>query len=74
MELSYINPMPVLFDLMPNPIEDLPFALVIEGEMLFAVSRAVPPVREGRFDTGVWTVEFKSLKTRILLEEFPDSV
>jgi hypothetical protein len=37
----------VLFGVLPCPIEDLPFAIVIEGGMLPAVCGLVQPVREG---------------------------
>jgi hypothetical protein len=46
-----------LFGVLPNPIEDLPFAIVIEGIELSAVSGLVQPVREGRLGAASWTIE-----------------
>jgi hypothetical protein len=47
----------VLFCLLPNPIEDLLFTILIEGDTLSSVSGMVPPVHEGQLDTGSWTIE-----------------
>jgi hypothetical protein len=46
-----------LFRVLPDPIEDLPFAIVIEGGVLSAVSVIVQPVLEGRLDMASWTIE-----------------
>jgi hypothetical protein len=46
-----------LFGVLPGAIEDLPFAIVIEGVVLSAVSGLVQPLREGRFDAVSWTIE-----------------
>jgi hypothetical protein len=46
-----------LFGILPDPIEDLPFAIVIEPVVLSAVSGLVQPAGEGRLDAASWTIE-----------------
>jgi hypothetical protein len=73
-----------LFGVLPEPIEDLSFAIIIEGGMLLAVSGLVQPVREARLDMGrfceilhpcdalAW--DFELLKICAWLSEFVNSV
>jgi hypothetical protein len=92
-----------LFGVLPNPIEALSLAIVIDGGILPAMFGLVHPVREGRLDAGSLTIElsrqgvhggwdvivrfreiihgcdvvapeFKSLKIRVSLSGFADSV
>jgi hypothetical protein len=46
-----------LLGVLPDPIQDLPFAIVIEGGVLSAVSGIVQPVLDGRLDPASWTIE-----------------
>jgi hypothetical protein len=46
-----------LLGVLPDPIEDFPLAIVIEGGVLSAVSGIVRPVLDGRLDTASWTIE-----------------
>jgi hypothetical protein len=47
----------LLLGVLPASIEDLPFAIVIEGGGLSAVSGIVQPVPEGRLNTVSCTIE-----------------
>jgi hypothetical protein len=47
----------VLFCVLLNPVEDLLFTILVEGDMLSSLSRFVQPMGEGRLDTGWWTAE-----------------
>jgi hypothetical protein len=47
----------LLLGVLPDPIEDFPFAIVMDGAVLSAVSWIVQPVLEGRLDKASWTIE-----------------
>jgi hypothetical protein len=47
----------VLFDVLLNQHEDLPFAIFGESPMVSSVPRPVQPTREGRRDVRSWRVE-----------------
>jgi hypothetical protein len=47
----------VFFWVLLNPVEDLLFTILVEGDMLSSLPRFVQPMREGRLDTRSWTVE-----------------
>jgi hypothetical protein len=47
----------VLFDVLLNQHEDLPFAICGESPMLSSVPRRVQPMHEGRRDMKSWRVE-----------------
>jgi hypothetical protein len=55
----------LLFGDLPDPVEDLPFAIVIEGVVLSAASAIVEPVREGRLNAGSWTIKCSRQGTNI---------
>jgi hypothetical protein len=40
-----------------NPIEDLLFTMLVDGNMFSSLPRFVHPMRDGRMDTRSWTVE-----------------
>jgi hypothetical protein len=46
-----------LFGALPNPIDDLPFAIVIERALLSSLSWRIHPVFDGGFSTGSWAIE-----------------
>jgi hypothetical protein len=48
----------VVFGVLPNPIMNLPFAIVIDGGTLSVVSGRVQAVRENGLDTGSWAIEY----------------
>jgi hypothetical protein len=47
----------VLFRVLLNPIEDLLFALLVEGGILSSLPGLVSPMRQGRLQAGSWTIE-----------------
>jgi hypothetical protein len=47
----------VFFCVLLNPVQDLLFSILVEGDVLSSLSRIVQPMREGRLGTGVWAVE-----------------
>jgi hypothetical protein len=46
-----------MFGVLPNPIDDLPFAIVIESGMLSSLSWRIHPVFEGGLNTGSWAIK-----------------
>jgi hypothetical protein len=46
-----------LFGVLPNQIDDLPFAIVIESNMLSSLSWRIHPMFEGGFNTGSWEIQ-----------------
>jgi hypothetical protein len=47
----------VFFCVLLNPVEDFLLTILVEGNLLSSWTGIVQPVREGRLDTGSWTVE-----------------
>jgi hypothetical protein len=46
-----------VFGVLPSPIENLPFPIVIDRGMLPAVSWLVQPVRDSQLERRLWTIE-----------------